>query len=141
MTLMHRSPPRVGPVRAGGFAALCIAGLAACATVDDALPPPVYLVADDLEVKVYHEPDIFFPTVFAARDENGRVQEVEAFPLVAGMAVARRDGRSLAPDDEPKAQEAAEYYCQQRGGNAGTGARASIIGSETYIWFFGGCGT
>lgn len=130
-------PAYAGVARQGRFAlaGLCLAGMSAC-TAQDA-PPPANLLVDGLALKVYYEPDVFYPGPSEVRDGE---DAIEPFPLTQGMVVARQDGKSLDKADWPKAQEAAEYYCQQRGGRASMGDTASLTkGDSITIWFFGGC--
>lgn len=99
---------------------------------------PANIDADGVGYRVYYEPDVFFARPVTVTDEQGRLVEIEPFPLTSGMVVIRRDGADLEHADYERAQAVAEAYCAQRG-RAWPGDIARRNTDDVYIWLFRGC--
>ncbi len=123
------------------FGLFVVPALAACGAKTDDRPKPAYLSVDGVEMRVYYEPDIFHVEPITVVGDDGRLSTIDPFPLTSGMVVARRDGQSLADEDEPKAREAAEYYCAKLGGQMGWSDRARLASedSQADVLFFKWC--
>ncbi|NHF74163.1 hypothetical protein [Paracoccus xiamenensis] len=139
---MHRRKPSnfTGKRAVLASASFGVTMLGGCAVDSGTSFDPVFLTANDLDLKIYFEPELMYAPVAAMENDDGTVTIVEPIYVPGGLAVARRDGLSLQAEDEADAREAAAYYCAEQGERPITGGIVEISAEmPVRVWQFQHC--
>ncbi|MCU0828747.1 MAG: hypothetical protein MUE52_15430 [Tabrizicola sp.] len=112
------------------LALICGPLLAACVAADASVP-----TIDGTRLTVLQDDTYYWPAPRLMRSSTGEMVEVEPFPIVTALVVARADGKALTEADEDIARRAANFYCDDTG--AGLPGPSSRFADGA--WAFGLC--
>jgi hypothetical protein len=109
---------------------LCGLLLAACVASSTSVQ-----TIDGTRLTVRTDDNYYWPAPTMMRSSTGEMVEVEPFPIVTALVVARADGKALTEADEDLARRAANFYCDDTG--AGLPGPSSRFAEGA--WAFGLC--